>query len=172
MKTSQGATTLSPFLLPSSVQSIWQAASLSPSPSPSLLPSRQMGAHFGRVGRRAKFIPHPLVRTVAWQRWRDISDIHERGGERKRPRKRYSCDLHPPQSTWWATPQNVLAQRCNSAAGRTELLRYFLSDKMARWGNRICTEMPSSWQKFETKFALCPKVLVNTLCIRRKIHKA
>ena len=168
----------SPPLLPSSVQSIWQAASLSPSPSPSLLPSRQMGAHFGRVGHAAQNLYHihlvALVRTVAWQRWRDISDIRERGESVRGPGSDTAAtSILPPQSTSWATPQNVLAQQCHSAAGRTELLRYFLSDKMARWGNRICTEMPSSWQKFETsKFALCPKVLVNTLCIRRKIHKA
>ena len=173
MKTSQGATTLPP-LLPSSMQSIWQAASLSLSLSPPCCHlARWALISVGSDTPRKIYTTSTRTdgRLAEMERYK--RHTRERGERVRGPGSDTAAtSILPPQSTSWATPQNVLAQRCHSAAGRTELLRYFLSDKMARWGNRICTEMPPRWQKFETKFALCPKVRMNTLCIRIKIHKA
>ena len=64
--------------LPPSMQSIWQPASFPPSLLTAISPD---GRSF-RVGRRAKFILHPLTRSAEMERY-NIADIREaqEGGE-------------------------------------------------------------------------------------------
>ena len=162
MKTSQGATTLPP-LLPSSMQSIWQAASLSLCLSPPCCHlARWALISVGSDTPRKIYTTSTRTdgRLAEMERYK--RHTRERG-ERKRPRKRYSCDLHPP------SPINVVgdAAKCPCC---------LLNDVIRPPDGRSCcvTSSPTKWQGGATESALkChpdgKSLKLSLLCVQKSL---